>query len=195
MKQFSYLFNVLVFSLCISCNQGNVSTPAAKINSEGYETINKGSFDKMVKKNAEGIVVEEGHTVNGLKTGAWLTYDAQGNLIGITNYMNGKLNGPNIIMNNRGQIIEKQYYDADVKDGPFGIYKFGRAEKEGIYRNGKIDAVYTEYYGNGKKQKEIQYNNGVVDGMMTYFKEDDESVMLQYEYKNGEKLRQVDLGK
>ena len=177
---------LIIFSL-VSCNKGNVSAPAAKTSIEGYTTVNQGNYDKLTSNHPEGGIFEEGFAKDESKEGTWLKYDKEGNLIGITSYMDGKINGPSIEMNNRGQIIKKQYFLEGVPHGIYGDYKFGRATKEVNYNNGMMDGIYQEFYNNGKLQRSITYTNGEMDGPMKYYNEEGE-VTLEYSYKNGEKI-------
>ena len=178
---------LLGIAVLVSCNKGNVNTHAAKGSIEGYTRVNQGNYDKLTSNHTEGGILEEGFAKDESKEGTWLKYDKEGNLIGITSYMDGKINGPSIEMNNRGQITRKQYFLDDVHHGIYGDYKFGRAKKEVNYKNGVMDGVYKEFYNNGKLQRSINYTNGVMDGPMKYYNEEGE-VTLEYSYKNGEKV-------
>ena len=52
---------------------------------------------------------------------------------------------------------------------------------------GKIDGLYKEFHNNGKIQKEVSYKDGVQDGPFRQYN-DDEKLIMQYEYKGGEKI-------
>lgn len=183
--------NIGFAMLCIlgvlACNQGNESAPSTKASIEGYTSVKQGNYNKLSSTHPSGGLLEEGFERNGAKEGTWLKYDKEGNLIGITSFMNGKLNGPSIVMNNRGQIIKKQYFVNDVPNGLYGEYKFGRALKEVNYIEGQMDGLYQEFYNDGKLQRSITYANGVMNGPMKYYNEDGE-VTLEYTYKDGEKV-------
>lgn len=187
MKNLYSLASLFIVIGLVSCNKGNVSVPAAKSSIEGYTSVSHGSYEKLSSTFEEGEIKEEGFSKNGSKEGTWLTYDKEGNLVGITSYIDGKINGPDIAMNNRGQIIKKQYYKEGIPHGLYGEYKFGRATKEVNYIEGQMDGTYEEFYNNGKIQRSITYANGVIDGPMKYYNEEGE-VTLEYKYKNGEKV-------
>ncbi|MDG1101073.1 MAG: hypothetical protein P8N29_07705 [Saprospiraceae bacterium] len=178
---------LLGIAALVSCNKGNVNTHAAKGSIEGYTRVNQGNYDKLTSNHTEGGILEEGFAKDESKEGTWLKYDKEGNLIGITSYMDGKINGPSIEMNNRGQITRKQYFLDDVPHGIYGDYKFGRATKEVNYKNGEMDGMYKEFYNNGELQRSINYKNGVMDGPMKYYNEEG-GVTLEYSFKNGEKV-------
>jgi len=69
-----------------------------------------------------------------------------------------------------------------------GIYlcKFhnGQTEREGRYKNGKLDGKWTVWYENGQKESEINYKNGKLDGMSTWWSKKGQKVR-QKNYKNG----------
>lgn len=171
----------------MSCNQGNESAPSTTSSIEGYTSVKQGNYNKLSSTHSDGSLLEEGYERNGLKEGTWLKYDKESNLIGITSYMGGKINGPAIEMNNRGQITKKQYFLDDIPQGVYGEYKFGRATKEVNYVNGQMDGLYQEFYNDGKLQRSITYTNGVMNGPMKYYNKDGE-VTLEYTYKDGEKV-------
>lgn len=187
MKHLSFACAIMFLIGFISCNQGNVSAPATKASIEGYTAVSQGSYNKLTSTHPDGGLKEEGYAKNGSKEGTWLKYDKEGNLIGITSYLDGKISGPDIEMNNRGQITKKQYYLEGIPHGLYGEYKFGRAVKEVNYNKGQMDGLYQEFYNNGKIQRSVTYVNGVLDGPMKYYNEEGE-VTLEYTYKNGEKV-------
>jgi len=187
MKYLQATLLIVLTLAIISCNQGNVSAPATKSSIEGYTSVSQGSYNKLTSNHPEGGIKEEGYAKNGSKEGTWLKYDKEGNLIGITSYLDGNISGPDIEMNNRGQVTKKQYFLDGIPHGVYGEYKFGRALKEVNYTNGKMDGIYQEFYNNGKLQRSITYVNGVMDGPMKYYNEEGE-VTLEYTYKDGEKV-------
>ena len=141
MKNLHLAVVLLGLAALVSCNKGNVNTPAAIESIEGYTRVNQGNYDKLTSNHTEGGILEEGFAKDESKEGTWLKYDKEGNLIGITSYMDGKINGPSIEMNNRGQITRKQYFLEGVPHGIYGDYKFGRATKEVNYKNGEMDGM------------------------------------------------------
>ena len=187
MKNLHLGYVLLITFAFMGCNKGNVSTPTVKESIDGYTSESQGSYDKLTSSFAEGGIKEEGYSKDGSKEGTWLTYDKEENLIGITSYIDGKINGPDIVMNNRGQITKKQYFKDGIPHGVYGDYKFGRATKSVNYNNGQMDGLYKEFYNNGKVQRSISYNNGVIDGLMRYYNEEGE-ITLEYTYKDGEKI-------
>ncbi len=194
MKNLHLAFAILITFALASCNKGNVSAPSKKASIEGYTSITQGSYEKLSSSFEDGSLKEEGYSKNGSKEGTWLTYDKEGNLIGITSYIDGKINGPDIVMNNRGQITKKQYFKDGVPHGIYGDYKFGRPTKSVNYIDGQMDGLYEEFYNNGKVQRSITYVRGVIDGPMKYYNEEGE-VTLEYTYKDGKKVGEGKMSK
>ena len=59
--------------------------------------MNQGNYDKLTSNHTEGGILEEGFAKDESKEGTWLKYDKEGNLIGITSYMDGKINIDDLI--------------------------------------------------------------------------------------------------
>jgi antitoxin component YwqK of YwqJK toxin-antitoxin module len=180
-------------TLCISCgkNSGQMqSKPATTPNMQGFTVTDfDNGIQKATKKDASGVVVEEGELLQNLKNGTWVTYHPKDSRIKtISNYINGKKNGVYLELNDRGSVELQCYYSNDVLDGKWVKYKFGsRPEKEIDYSMGKMNGFYREYHDNGKKQKEIAYKDGVQHGTFRHFNEE-EKVVMEYEYKDGQKV-------
>ncbi len=187
MKNSLFLLVCVLFWACGSTGGGEAAAPA---NLEGFtiENFNNG-LQKATKKNPAGQLLEEGELVNGLKSGAWITYYPEdGRIKTITNFINGKKNGVFLELNDRGSVNLQCHYVNDILHDKWAKYRFGsRAEKEVNYNMGEYDGFYREYYNNGKLLKEVEYKNGVQDGMFRQYSED-EQLIMEYEYKNGEKV-------
>ena len=52
------------------------------------------------------------------------------------------------------------------------LHENGQKEKEGTYKDGKLDGKWTTWYENGQKEYEGTYKNGELDGKWTFFNED-----------------------
>lgn len=179
-----------------ACNQGGQSAASSESQAEagefdGYEIINvEGSpAERVVKRNADGTVVEEGMLYNGQKIGAWITYEPEGNFPAkLITYAGGQYNGTYLEFNQRGHITLRATYKNNQLHGPWAAYSFGRVEKKANYKNGELDGTYLEYNKKtGKIQKEANYKDGVQHGTYRFYDEEG-NVMLEYEYRNGEKV-------
>jgi antitoxin component YwqK of YwqJK toxin-antitoxin module len=187
--------HLLFLSLCTlmvwSCQPQSNNNQAIPSDLADYEItdIPGSPAKKAVKEYVDGSILEEGRILNGLRTGLWVTYSA-GNTFPdkIMTYANGMANGPYFEFNERGQIEIQAYYKDNKLHGKWGEYKFSRPIKEAFYTDGQLDGVYREYKtGSGKVQKEIEYKNGKMDGRYLFY-DDEGNIILDYQYKNGEKV-------
>ena len=60
----------------------------------------------------------------------------------------------------------------------------GQKEREGRYKNGKLDGKWTVWYENGQKESEVNYKNGKLDGKSTWWSKKGQKVR-QKNYING----------
>jgi len=138
--------------------------------------------------NAQGAIEIEGFLDGDKKTGQWIQYNPDGDIILINNYVNGLLEGIAMKMSFRNQVDLKTTYKQGQLDGPWTAYKFGKIIEQRNYLAGKLDGV-TKVYDERtfKVKQETQFKNGVQDGYLKYYDENG-NVVLSYEYKNGEKI-------
>ncbi len=169
------------------------STPVAteNFNPAAYilEPVPGSSFQRAMRKNADGSTQEEGLLLDGKRTGTWVSYHPGSDIPKtIVSYANDQANGLYIEMNDRGYLEMRATYKNNRLHGPWAKYRFGRPTNEATYRDGELDGIYREYVMNtGKLQKEITYKNGVMDGPYRFYNEEG-VVTLEYEYRNGEKV-------
>ena len=172
------------------CSGGGVSSGPV-FDEEGYDIIDiRGSaLQKAEKKDANGVVIKEGYLLNGVKTGAWITYHPDNQLPQtITNWVDGVASGLYLEMNDRGQVELRASYLNNKLDGAWGKYRFGRPTHLAEYKEGELHGVYKEFNTrDGKILKEIHYKNGKYDGPYLFYNDEGE-VTVQYEYRNGEKV-------
>lgn len=142
-----------------------------------------------IKNTTDGIRAEEGTLIDGKKSGAWIEYYTKdGRVKSITNYANGKKNGLQIQLSDRGQTTAEGYYKDDKRHGKQSTFKFGsRLVKEVEYNMGIEDGMFKEYNNQGKIQKERYFKNGVLDGVFKQYNENGD-VILEYLYENGQQV-------
>lgn len=178
-------FYFLVFGF-ISCNN-NTSEP---VKLEGYAVSDNDGIQIAKKVDKDNVLIERGYLSGGVKNGTWISYYTgknEGRIKTMSNYTNGKLNGPYLEFSNRGQIEKKVNYLNNVYDGLFATFKNGRAVKEVVYSNGKLNGSYKEYDKRGNLQKVSNYKNDQLDGKVSFYNPEGELVM-EYVYENGEKV-------
>jgi antitoxin component YwqK of YwqJK toxin-antitoxin module len=138
--------------------------------------------------NAAGALEIEGFLNGNEKTGQWIRYNPEGEIIQINNFVNGKLEGTAMKMSFRNQVDLKLTYKQGELDGSWTAYKFGKVIEERNYVAGKLDGTVKVYdQKTFKVKQETQFKNGVQDGTLRYLDENG-NVVLSYEYKNGEKV-------
>ena len=173
-------------------NEGGKDSPAAgPVNAEGYSVVefNDTPVKKLEKYDQNNNLIESGETLHDLKTGTWVTYYPDGRVKSISSYIAGKLNGLHMTFNDRGHVELQANYKDGFLHGNWTTFNSGsRKKEERVYNMGKLDGVNKHYNKVGKLQKEIGFKNDVQHGVYKYY-DDDGNVTLEYEYKNGEKVR------
>ena len=181
----------MVAGLCIiaqGCGETKAPVVEGTGDLTGYElTAISGSDLSRAVKNENGAKAESGFVSNGLKQGTWLTYYQDGRVKTIDSYVDNKLEGVRIQLDQRSQVTTQEFYSNGNYHGEKTTYKFGRPQEIIPYSNGIIDGKVRRYYVNGKMMEEIEYKNGKQDGIYHHYNEQ-EQLDLKYEYKNGEKV-------
>ncbi|MBL7829990.1 MAG: toxin-antitoxin system YwqK family antitoxin [Saprospiraceae bacterium] len=193
--KFNYLF-ILGFLLVLACkeNKSVSTTPVdpvqgtADLKEFTLTEIAGSNFKRAVKKDENGHTLEEGYVLDGVKTGAWYNYYPDGRVLAVRNFVNGKVDGTYLTIDDRGRVVLQAFYKDNYLDGLVSVYKIGsRKMKETYYKNGKKEGIEREYFELGPPQKESNYKADVLDGKMRFYNEKAELV-AEYEYKNGVKV-------
>jgi len=186
--QLSFVLALFCALVITACGGGGSSQPVpADLNGYSVNDLPGTNASIAQKMGAEGKLAESGYIIGGNKSGQWTTYDKDGKIKSIVNYIDGKKNGEELVFSSRGQIETKNSYKNDVLDGLAGTYKNGRPTQEVTYKDGQFHGPTFKYFRNGKMQQEINFKNGKQDGKFKYFDEEGK-VTLEYDYKNGEKI-------
>lgn len=177
-----------------SCKPG--TEEAAKVTGTGTDDMSglvlediPGSKVKYARQlNTMGQVEIQGFVEDGKKTGQWIQYGPEGDIILINNYIDGLLEGTAMRMTFRNQVDLKLNYKRGKLDGPWVAYKFGKVVEERQYANDKLEGVAKTYDERTFKLKqEVQYKDGLQDGYFRYYDEAG-NMTLEYQYKKGEKV-------
>jgi len=187
-NQISLFLALLCFVMLTSCGGGGTSQPVSA-DLSGYTIVDLDGTNAATaqKNNPNGGLLENGYVMGGSKHGQWTTYDGDGNISTVANYIAGMKNGVELTFNKRGMIEGRTSYLNNQLDGLSGTYKNGRPLQETMYKNGQFHGITKKYFKNGKLQQEIGFKNGKQDGMLRYYDEEG-NVTLEYVYKNGEKV-------
>ncbi len=182
--------HLLGFGLLLSlfaCGSGG-SADIGNLDLTGYKTESNGAITRAFKTDSNGELMEDGFVSNGNKNGAWTVYDPQTRRVkSLSSYSNGALNGLHLEFSNRGQVETRIHYLNNEYHGMYATFKNGRAVKEMTYKNGVIHGEVTEFTNRGKIQKITAFKDGKIHGDMIFYDEE-ENVVMQYKYENGEKV-------
>lgn len=190
--RYSFLLVLLAFfSSCADSNQSSQAPAEFAVDVTGYEQSDlPDGVTRLIKKNENGLVIEEGYLKDGKPNGIWTTFQ-EDRVLTMTSYVNGVLNGKSFEFDHRRQIIEEATYVNGILNGKKGSYKFGRPKLEEYYLDGERHGSYRKYYESGKDQgkisQTIEYVEGKIDGKVMHYNAEGE-VTVEYTYRNGEKI-------
>lgn len=105
-------------------------------------------------------IIEQGNFKNGLKTGVWKKWYANGNYAMVNNWKNGNKTGEEILFFENGNKATVAHYAKNLLHGIFIEYAKNRTlVSKGYYKNGVKNGKWTDFYN----QKINYYKNGVID--------------------------------
>lgn len=156
--------------------------------------IAKGDFDKLGKRTGKwtwytGLneVKETAFYVDGKLNGKNLMLHKNGNTYVNANYKEGKLEDEYKYYNSNGALIQHKYFKGDTLDGIYKSYfKVGEEilEFNIPYKNGLIYGEATEYYSNGQIYSKTNYSGGKITGVQTQYYIDG-GISSEINYNNG----------
>lgn len=110
------------------------------------------------ERKCNGVLIEKGEFVNGLKNGEWVTYSRKGKLIRKINYDNGLLNGKIELFYVNGRPKANGQFEKGNKIGKWIYYtEKGKILSEGSYDSNKPIDIWTINDKKGKKPV-VQYD-------------------------------------
>ncbi len=203
MKNILKLMAICIFGLMMACGGSSDGAQAGAGKTEGIKskpidfatavvTDYSASGLKHVKNFDPnlGFITSEGPIYNDKKEGTWVVYyDSRdtNKIKKITNYHQDQISGLSLEFSNSGAITKRVDYDNGQIDGIYAEYKYNRPQKLIEYTDGVMDGAYNTYYSNGKRQQETAYKNGKKNGKSIFYNEE-EQVIMEFEYKNGDKI-------
>ena len=117
---------------------------------------------KHIKRNQEGILVEEGFYLKNKKTDQWSFYYGNGTICLKSNYKDGVLNGESIRYDLQGNIIAKlNYITGKITGHQTYYYPNGNKLSEGKMIDEKEEGPWKYYNINGELMGHIKYKKGV----------------------------------
>ncbi len=187
MKYFTLLFTVTM--ILTSC-QENANDSVADLSKYQLQNIPGTDLKKAIFLDKDNEIVEEGYVLNGLKEGQWSHYNVSGEiLLKLENYHKGKLIGHQLKLNARYEMESRTQFLNGLQQGYHAEFKRNRKKVEAYYKNGKRHGRMTQYHDYSDKiLSEADYMDGKQHGIYKYYDKSG-NVTLDYEYKNGEKVR------
>lgn len=198
-KSIALCISIALTTLTMACKSGGEDkSKLAEVSATGApgedmsglvtEDIPGTPIKRAREVDANGILKIEGFLLDGKKTGQWIQYTPDGDIVLINSYVNGLLDGVVTRMSYRNQVDLRIHYKNGMMDGQYTAYKFGKLVEERYYKEDKLDGVSKTYDDHTFKLKqEVEYKNGLQDGFFRYYDEEGK-LSLEYQYKNGEKV-------
>lgn len=191
------IVGVLCFS-SMSCETKEASPSSTDSSSTGfvlpknYETQTMGPDLEYAFLENDGKTQVEGFLRNGQKDGVWITYYSDRRKIErVEHFYQGELHGIKREFSLNGNMTLAAKYSNGQLHGEYEEYKFGYPLKKANYVEGNLDGEVLLYFEDkdnyGTLQQKMEYKNGKKHGVHQYFN-DKEEVVLEYRYKNGERL-------
>ena len=179
------------FACTSNSNQSSSSSDLGeKVDLDLYQTrdIPNTNWKHVERKDSDGKISEQGFMSNGVKTGTWTNYyPRDGQIQSIKNYFEGVLMGPYLEFDTHGRLNKQINYENNQMSGLLGEYQNGRLMKQIDYIDGKIHGYMREFNNKSIKIREAAFKNDVLDGEVNNYN-DEGKLVLQYIYKNGDKV-------
>ncbi len=191
MKYFIILASFVLFSACNQNEQTTSNTGTSTETADPFIHVDIEGTDvqRVILKNRDGKIREEGFMLDGKRTGMWIIFDRSDVFPQkIISYQNDLYNGPYYEFTERGQMILKANYLNNKLDGYFARYKFSKEVVTANYINGKLNGEYREYDERKNFLTKVEnYKDDQLHGKVEYYNEDG-VIIMEYEYKNGKKI-------
>lgn len=161
------LLLLFVFSI-LSCSKKEVAfNTLVERNGLFYEINNEEEYTGSVFDLFEnGQKKFSGEFEDGLKNSEWKEFSENGQILTLTNFKKGKLDGLSITYFENGKIKSEIEYSNDIKDGSAkGYFLSGQIQEESNYKLGKLDGVNKKWHENGTLFREGEYKNGLENGL------------------------------
>jgi hypothetical protein len=112
----------------------------------------------------------EGTWVNGVMTGTWTSWYANGQIQSVREFVDGKVTGVARTYHSNGQIETESVYEAGLDVAPTkGFYDDGRAEFVMPYVAGLRQGEAIWFHRDGSVRAKGMYADGVLDGAYTEY--------------------------
>jgi len=181
---------IIAFIAFLSCSTDKMPAdgkmfPVLSANMQ-IEPYNDGSGLVRVTGYAEdGTILEQGDYFDGYREGVYTEFHPNGFIKSIVGYVRGKKQGQYVLIDNRGQTLERSNYHNDLLNGTHFKYNRSRVKEESHYANGQLHGKVEKFYGDGSIMERSNYNSGQLDGTSRWYDQKGKNT-IAYNYKMGE---------
>ncbi len=186
------LLSFLVLGCQTESKRPSASEGAGYTVPDGFDSENISDELTHVSQTRGEYLKVEGYVRQGKKDGVWITYYPERRKIErIEPYHQGQLHGRVKEFSLNGNMTLDAAYKNGQKHGTYREYKFGYPLALAEFENGQLEGERYIYFSDkenlGTVQQKIEYRNGKKNGLHQYFNDKNE-VVLEYRYKDGERL-------
>lgn len=159
-------------------------------------------FKKDTIENNSSVKEIDGTQINGIPSGPWKGYYANGQCAFSINYSDSLLNGPAILYDSSGMKLVETFYKNGLCEGNYNHYYVdGTLCESGAFKNNKRNGIWHSYFENGNKRDELLYDSSGHTILKRYYESGDlkfeavsdsinnKTYWIDY-YENGSKKQQ-----
>ena len=179
----------------VSCSPGTSNTAGSfadvPANAKKIPYPGTPELVRVVVPDINDNVAAEGDYLRGYRHGVWTEYHPGGVVKTVTSYVEGKRQGPQLTIDQNGQLQERITFYNDQLHGKYVKYNRNKIKEEREYESGTLNGLVKIYHDNGKMMEESPYVNGQRDGIARWYNTEGE-VTIEYMYRNGEWIKDDD---
>jgi antitoxin component YwqK of YwqJK toxin-antitoxin module len=188
---------IIAFTAILSCSTDNTPADgemfpvlAANMIMEPYD--DGSGLVRVTSYAADGTILEQGYYLSGYREGVYTEFHANGFIKSTVGYVQGKKQGQNLLIDDKGQVQERSTYHNDLLNGSHIKYNRSRLKEKSQYSNGKVHGLVEKYYLNGKIMERSNYSSGQLDGIARWYDQNGINT-IAYNYNMGELIGDVEL--
>jgi antitoxin component YwqK of YwqJK toxin-antitoxin module len=188
---------IIAFTALFSC--ANDTTPvdgemvpelASSMKIEPYD--DGSGLLRVTAYAADGKVSEQGYYLNGYREGVYSEFHRNGLIKSTVGYVQGKKEGYHLLIDVKGQVLERSTYHNDLLNGEHTKYNRTTVKERSHYSNGQLHGMAEKFYANGSIMERSNYNLGQYDGIARWYNQAGNNT-IAYNYKMGELIGDAEL--
>ena len=183
-------FLLLLIAGLYSCSQTSTHSdtdfsplpPASAV----MEPLNDGSgITKMVVFGPNANIKQEAFYKNGYREGVYTSFHDNKYVESTVGYIQGKKEGQLLLLDDKGQILERSTYHNDLLEGAFVKYDRSRVKETRFYSKGQLNGPVEKFYSNNNIMERTTYKEGQLDGIARWYDQQG-NLTIEYTYDMGE---------